>query len=205
MLSAIYVCLVIFVALWAAADGFRKAMTRQLARLLGFAFGVVGARVLTPHIPEYFEWVRPWSQAPEFAEISVNLVCAVAIYCCFYALFSLISPLLNRALAVVYVGIFNRIAGAFFSLVKNLMWLSIALNLLLCFSPKSGLLVYEKANDGNPVAAVMALAPGLLGCYGAEDFALFNQLKQAKTISCNFTPPSSVILLASLPEGDLNP
>lgn len=183
MLNALYLILVILVALWAAAKGFRTGITRQLSALLGFAFGAVTARVLYPELSHHFEWSAKLSQAPEFSDFSINLVCAVVIYSVVFALFSPLSIILKKLVSFIYVGIFNRIAGAFLSLLVNLLWLSMLLNLLLCFSSSSRLIVYEKANDGNPVAAVMALTPAILGCPGAEDFAHFNQLREAKSIS----------------------
>lgn len=194
MVNAIYFFLAILIALWGLAHGFRLGITRQMASFLGFAFGAVFARILAPELSVHFQWAAALSQAPEFSELTVNLICAVTIYCVVFALFSLLSPLLNLALSVIPVGMFNRLIGAFFSLVKNLLWLSLAFNLLLCLSPASRLIGYEKANDGNLIAAVMALTPAILGCYGAEDFAHFNQLKEAKSISCNFHSPPNVII-----------
>lgn len=195
MLNAFYSILVILVALASIARGFRFGLSRQIASVLGFAFGAVCARVLTPQFTPNFLWAKNFSQAPEFADFTVNLVSAVVIYIIVFFLFSFLSPLFNKVMRVLETGILNRIIGAFFSLIKNLLWVSIFLNLLLCLSPKSKLLNYEQSNDGNLVATVMDLTPAILGCYGASDFAHFNQLKEAKSISqnCNVTlfPDSS--------------
>lgn len=195
MINIIYLSVVLIVAFMAIAAGFRKGISGQVSSLLGFAFGAVGARVLTPGFSSTFTWAGTVSQAPEFSDFTTNLVCAVIIYTVIYLLFTLLAGVLNSALSLFGKGMLNRLTGAFFSLVKNLLWLSILYNLLLCFSPASGLLMYERSNDGNPVAAVMALTPAVLGCYGAEDFAHFNQLKEAKLISCNFSAPSNVIIM----------
>ena len=186
MVNIFYIGLILVVAFFAIGSGFRKGLTGQLASLLGFGFGAVGARILTPEYVESFQWTSNISQAPEFADFTANLVCAIVIYTLIYWLFSLLSLILRKAMSIIEVGIFNRIIGAFFSLTKNLLWLSIFFNLLLCLSPSSRLLRYERANDGNLVAAVIAITPAILGCYGGEDFAHFNQLKDAKFISCNY-------------------
>lgn len=195
MVNAIYLILVILVGLYSLAAGFRKGITHQLTHLLGFSFGAVAARVLTPDFSHHFNFTASLSQAPEFADFTANLVCASVIYAVAYAFFTLFTPLFKLVSNVIPVGIFNRILGSFFALTKNLLWLSIAFNLMLCISPASRLLIYEKANDGNLVAAVMAITPAILGCYGAEDFAHFNQLKHAKTISCNFKASPDVIYI----------
>lgn len=186
MANLTYLAFVLAVALVSITIGFRRGITHQLASLLGFAFGAVAARILAPHFTPAFIWTGHLSLAPEFTIFTANLVCAVVIYIIVYSLFMILNPLLRSAMSVFEVGMFNRILGAFFSLTKNLLWLSIFFNLLLCCSANSGLLRYERANDGNLIAAVMAITPAILGCYGAEDFAHFFQLREAKTISCNF-------------------
>ena len=194
MSNIIYLALLLIVSFVAIATGFRRGLTGQIASLLGFAFGAVAARVFTPELGSSFSWVEKFSPAPEFNEFATNLVCAATIYFVVYELFSILSVILRRTLSVFEVGMFNRLLGAFFSLVKNLLWLSIIFNILLCFSSNSGLLRYEQANDGNPIAAVMELTPAILGCYGGEDFAHFHQLKEAKYISCNFKGERNVII-----------
>ena len=194
MINAIYLILVLGVGMVSLAVGFRRGISRQLASILGFAFGAVASRVLSPEWADSFQWARAFSMAPEFGEFTSNLVCGVTVYTVVYLLFSLLSPVLQAAMSVFRVGIFNRLSGAFFTLLKNLLWLSIGFNLLLCFSPKSELLRYEAANDGNLVAAVMSLTHAVLGCSGAEEFAHFHQLKEAKSISGNFNRSPNVIL-----------
>ena len=193
MLNALYLILTLIVAIYAIISGFRRGITRQLTSLLGMAFGAVGARLLTPEFIHYFEWARGLSQEPDFILLTQNLVGSVIIYALIYWFFSLFNIILKRIFAYIEIGMFNRLIGAFFSLINNLLWLSIFFNLILCFSPSSRLLNYEKANDGNLISAVMAMTPVFLGCYGAEDFAHFNQLKEAKRISCNFRTQPNVI------------
>lgn len=194
MSNGLYLAIVIIVAIAAIFSGFRKGITGQISSLLGLAFGSVVARILAPELSSSFEWVKVVTPSPEFNNFASNLVCAIVIYCIVFIAFNFLSMILRGAMSVFQVGMFNRLVGGFFSLVKNLMWVSIFFNLLICFNPDSGLLRYERANDGNLVAAVMAITPGLLGCYGAEDFAHFHQLKEAKSISCNFNGPENVII-----------
>ena len=192
-MNTVYLLLVIVVALIAIATGFRQGITGQLASLLGFAFGAVAARVLTPVFANNFQWAANMSQAPEFSDLTINLVCSCVIYFLVFCLFFLLSPFFNFVMRAIDIGALNRLTGAFFSLVKNLLWVSIVFNLALCFSQATGLLQYERSNDGNLVSAVMALTPSILGCYGAEDFAHFNQLKEAKLISHNIKGDYNVI------------
>lgn len=182
-LNIFYLGIVLLVALVSLAIGFRRGITMQLASLLGMAFGAVAARILSPELEGSFNWVEKYTPAPEFNEFAMNLMAGCVIYTVVYGLFMIFSRILQGALSIFSIGMFNRILGAFFSLLKNLLWLSIFLNLLICFKSESGLLRYERANDGNLVASVMELTPAILGCYGGEDFAHFHQLKEAKSIS----------------------
>lgn len=193
MSNGFYLTLVLIVGFVSIAVGFRQGITRQLASLLGFSFGAVAARVLARPLSDSFEWASRWAPHPMFADFAVNLVSAVIIFAAVYLVFLLFSRILNGAMAVFEIGMFNRILGAFFSLVKYMLWLSIFLNLSLCFSTESGLMRYETANDGNLVAGVMEITPLFLGCYGADDFAHFHQLKEAKGISLNYNARKCVI------------
>lgn len=188
MIESLYFLVIIIVAFLSVVTGFRRGLTSQVASLLGVAFGAVAARVLYPEFSQNFQFAARFSQSPEFDEFSINLITCVVIYFVVYWLFAILSVVLGRALAVIEKGIVNRIVGACFTLLKNLIWVSIIYNLLLCFSSSSGLLKFEQSDDGNLVAAVMRLTPAVLGCYGPDDFALFHQLKDAKSISRNFKP-----------------
>lgn len=198
MSDGFYLAIVLVVAFLAIVAGFRRGITRQIASVLALAFGVVAARILGAEFTDSFLWARSFSPEPEYHEVTVDLVCCSVIYAAVFLAFSMLSGILSGAMSVFQVGMFNRLLGAFFSLLKNLMWLSIIFNLLLCYRPDCGLLRFEASNDGNLVAAVMDLSPALLGCYGAEDFAHFHQLKEAKFISCNFKSSSNVIFTDNL-------
>lgn len=195
MANAFYSILIIAAALVGLIRGFRLGISRQIASLLGLSFGAVSARVLFPPLAPHFQWAERLSQAPEFTDFTINLTGTVIIFSVVYLFFSLLSPIFRIIFAVWEVGIINRLLGSFLALVKNLLWISIFLNLILCYFPSSGLLYYERSNDGNLVGAVMDITPIILGGYGAEDFALFNQLKEAKSISCNFRTCPNVIYI----------
>ena len=194
MLNVFYLLLVLAVGFISFWRGFRRGFTGSISSVLGFSFGAVASRILTPDLSIYFKGMARFSQDPDFSEFTVNLVCAVVIYIAVFWIFSILGLIFRRIFSIIEMGMFNRLLGAFFSLTIGLLWLSILLNLLLCFSSGSGLLKYEKGNDGNLIASVMAITPALLGCYGAEDFAHFHQLKEAKFISCNFKATDNVII-----------
>ena len=190
-----YAVLVLVVALWSIFRGFRLGITRQLSSLLGLAFGSVCARVFTSQYCMYADKLVRGIAEPHYVGLVSNLVCAVCIFIIVFLLFNLTKGIFRRIMSVFHVGILNRMIGSFFCLVCNLLWLSIFFNLLICLRPDSGLMLYEKSDDGNMIAAVMAMTPAILGCRGAEDYAHEVQLREASTISRNYNESESVIII----------
>lgn len=186
MPGALFLLIVLIVAGFSLVGGFRSGFTSQTASFLGLIFGAVCARVFSAEFSDSFQWASLFTVSEDIGPYAANLVCSVIVYCVVFAFFSLFSWILRNALSVIPKGMFNRLLGAFFALAKNLLWVSIFFNLILCFNNQNALLEYERAADGNLVSSVMALAPALLGCYGAEDFSHFYQLEDAKSISHNF-------------------
>lgn len=194
MQNTIYLTVILFMAAFSAVIGFRRGFTGQLASLLSLAFGAVGSRILTPRFAPSFEpWVSDVLHEP-FVGFSSELFCAVCIYIFIYALFSFFTGILNGAVSVFRVGMFNRLSGSFFCIFKNLLWVSIAYTVILSLNPESGLLKYARQNDGNVISAVMELTPAILGCNGANDLAHLIQMKEAAKISCNFPRKQCVII-----------
>lgn len=203
MASGFYMILAIAVALAAIIYGFWRGLSGQLASLLGFAFGIVAARIFTPEFHFYFkDFVSVFVEEP-YEELAANAFCASAIYIATFLLFNLFSPILRGALSVFDVGILNRIAGALFSLTAALLLVSIFFTLLLCVNPDCGLLNYEKSDDGNLAAAIMDMTPAFLGCQGADELAHLVQLQQAATISYNFNDPQNVIIIKDISFSDV--
>ena len=193
MADVVYPALVLIVSILGIIYGFRRGITGQISSLLGFGFGAVCARVFAPR---YASSIEPWISSisePYFLPLVTNLLCASGLFIFVYAFFSLSSSIFRDAMSVFEIGMFNRLVGTFFSLTISLLWLSIILNICIALFPDSSLMKYEKSDDGNMVAVVMALTPSILGCYGADDFAHRVQLKHAKTISCNFKHRENVI------------
>ncbi len=97
--------------------------------------------------------------------------------------FSIFTGVLNFVLGMIPVGIVNSIAGAAFSTLKYLMFLSILFDLAICRPFESPLMHCAQHDDGNLVDGVIRLAPELLGTMSAEEYILSVQLWEAKSIS----------------------
>lgn len=193
MINGLYLVIILVVAAFSAIIGFRKGITRQLSSLLGVAFGAVAARILAPGLAVQFTGLVSSHFDSRFVGFVSGLLAAVVIYLIVYAVFSIFTKVLRGALSVFEVGMFNRLLGSFFCIFKNLLWVSIFYNLLLCYNPDCGLLRYARSDDGNMVGGVMWLTSAVLGCGGAHELGHLIQLQEAASISCNFNCPADVI------------
>ena len=158
-------------------------MTRQVPSLLGLAFGAVAVRVFIPEYSVSFHEYLPRAINERYEDYVDNFLSGCFLYTGVYVIVTFFCGVLKGALSVLGIGMLNRIVGSLFSLLKNLLWLSLLFNLMLCNDPESKLLEYEKSGDGNIVAGVLDLTEIVTGLQSAEYFAHLVQLKDAATIS----------------------
>ncbi len=181
--EAIYHILVIAVALVAMLRGFKRGLMRQVSGILGFVFGVVAARSLGP---DFGDWLMGWfpkfydpvAKTFFFSTLSFGLIWCASVF-----LFSMLTKILNVVLGYLPVGIMNSIAGAVFTLLKYLMFLSLLFDLAICRPQLSPLMHCVRHDDGNLVDEVVRLAPAILGSMSADEYAHRVQLWEARDIS----------------------
>lgn len=181
--EAIYHILVIAVSLVGLFRGFRVGLLRQISEILGFVFGVVAARTLGPG---FAEWLAPWF--PHFYDaVAKTFFLSVLAYAVIWSLslllFSMLTRVLDYILSFFSVGVVNSLAGALFSLLKYLMFLSVLFDLAICRPFESPLMHCARHDDGNLVDAVIRLAPEVLGTMSADEYILRVQLWEARSIS----------------------
>ncbi len=181
--EAIYHIIVIAVALVGIFRGFNAGLLRQVSAVLGFVFGIVAARALGP---DFAAWLTSWFPQyyhPVAKTFFVSILGYGIIWgLCMFA-FSMLTGILNHVLGLIPVGIVNSIAGAAFSLLKYLMYLSILFDLALCRPYDSPLMHCARHDDANLVEMVIKLAPELLGTMSADDYVHKVQLWEARSIS----------------------
>lgn len=188
-----YHIIVIAVAAYAVIKGFKSGFTGQISGILGFAFGTVCAHVFEPEAESLIRAILPGIRHSAVSAFIYSVLASVSVYCVVYMLFKIFTKVLKSAMQVFYVGMLDSIMGSMFCLLKYMVVVSIAYNLILCINPGSSLLKYANADDGNVVEAVVLLAPGLLGCGDVGDLAHLLQIRDAKSISCNLTTTPLVI------------
>lgn len=181
--EAIYHILVIAVALVGMFRGFRTGLLRQVSGVLGFVFGIVAAHVLGP---DFSVWLAGWFPRyydPVAKTFFIQILAYGFIWgmCLFF--FSMFAGILNYILGFIPSGMMNSLAGAAFSTLKYLMFLSILFDLAICRPFESPLMHCARHDDGNLVDGVIRLAPSFLGTMTAEDYILGVQLWEAKSIS----------------------
>ena len=195
MKTEVYFGLVLVVAFIALIRGYSKGITRQIPAFLGFSFGVVCARIFSQSWAYRFESFTERYCDPYYTTYVADLVSAVVIYGLVFLFIWIIMRFISKLFAVIELNLLNRALGAFFNLISYMLWLSIAYNLGLFFNPDSGLMKYQKSDDGNLVSFVMTLTPNILECYSADEFTHKVQLREASYISCNFIDTENVIFL----------
>lgn len=181
--EAIYQLLVIAVAVTAIVRGFHSGLARQTSGVLGFAFGVVAARAAGPGFAEWLMiWVpsicEPVARTFFFSVLAYGIIWSATI-----CLFSLLARILNVLMGMIPMGIVNSLAGAVFSSLKYLMFLSLLFDLAICRPSESPLMHCARHDDGNLVDCVIRIAPAILGCMSADDYVHHVQLWEAKKIS----------------------
>lgn len=188
-----YHIIVLAVAAFSVIKGFKRGFTGQISGILGFAFGTVCAHVFESDVEAVLRAILPGVRQSAGGAFIYSVLSSVIVYGLVYTAFKMFTKVLRSAMQVFYVGMLDAILGAMFSLLKYMLLLSIVYNLLLCINPKSPLLKYASADDGNIVESVVLLAPGLLGCGSVHDLSHLIQLREAKKISCNITSVPLVI------------
>lgn len=179
----IYQATAIFIALFAVIRGFRKGFTRQVPQLIGFCFGVVCAHIFCIPVEDTIRDILPSVAHRAERDYVYNILSRGMIFLIVYEVFSFCTGFLRLFFRRSTPGVFSCICGAFFSLVRYLLGLSIAYSFIFCVFPRSELLHCAKSDDGNVAGAVMLVAPAILGGETIDDLTHTLQLEEAKCIS----------------------
>lgn len=181
--DAFYHLLVIAVALVGLFRGFRAGLTRQVSAVIGFVFGIVAARTVGPDIALWLESWMPCFYHPVAKTFFLEIVAYGMVWGLCMLVSSLFAGILNVVLGILSSSLLNSIAGSAFCLLKYFMFLSLLFDIAICRPDDSPLMYCATHDDGNPVDAVIRIAPVILGTMSAEDYILHVQLWEAKKIS----------------------
>ncbi|MBD5309486.1 MAG: CvpA family protein [Bacteroides sp.] len=191
--EAAYHIIVLVVAAVALFKGFRSGFTGQVSGILGFAFGTVCCHVFGEDVESVIRMIFPGIADVPGNTFIYSVLGVAVVYIAVYLVFRMLTGVLRSAMQVFGLGLLDRLFGSAFCMVKYLLFLSIAYNIIVCVNPDSPLMKYANADDGNVVECVMLLAPEFLGCYSFADLSHILQLRAARRISCNYPPSLRVI------------
>lgn len=187
-----YHILALAIGAWAIVRGFRKGITRQMCGLLGFAFGIVSARILAEPGEAAARSIMPAFDGPVGDRFIYSIASGAAIFTLVFFIFRWTTASIGRALQAIDTGVLDSLLGSGFHLAKSLLFLSVAFNGLVCLNPQSRLMKYASDSDGNVVEAVMQFAPAVLGCMSFDELSHAFQLEDARKISQNLYQPQGV-------------
>lgn len=188
----IYQLILITALLAAIVYGWRRGMAKQIAPLLGVAFGFVSARLFYEQAAEMLDPLIPASEtfAPHpFGEpmrkYTAYMVGAATVFAVVFLVFRLLGGVLTRAMNVIHTGAIDSILGAAFSCLKWVLIMSIIFNLWLILRPDCELRRYCSDGDGNIVELVMDVAPAMLGTESPSDLEHYHQMEEAHKLDYN--------------------
>lgn len=184
MHSVVYHLAVIAIAAIGVVRGYRKGFTGMLSTAIGLAFGIVCARLFCDPVQAWLEETFPERAMAFGSEFLFSMAASGGIFCVVTLLMQSLTRLLNVSLSAFSSGVLNSLMGTLLCVVKYLLFMSVAYNLIADWNPReSQLLRYATYHDGNVVEAVMKMAPATLGLPGVEELAHRVQLEEAKKIS----------------------
>lgn len=135
--------------------GFRKGLLRSLASFIGLVAGVYGAMFFSDYVRAYLDKWFDWSQ--DLTRIASFLITFFLIM----LIFSVLGRLLTKVADFAMMGIFNKLFGGIFSVLKYAFVISVVF-MFVNASENYRILTPEQREDSVLYAPVASLAPAIL-------------------------------------------
>ncbi len=181
----LYPVIVLLLIAISAVWGFRRGLARQTPTVIGTAFGIICTHILTPGLNEVMQGAFTMVHGHPEEKFVYDTISSAIIFISIYLIFRTVTFFLANVFNMENSTILDNLGGALFALFKNMLILSIILNLIVALNIKSSLLRTARSSDGNTVFEVMMLSPAVLGGEDVEDLFHKVQLEEAKKISIN--------------------
>lgn len=175
--------IVVIVAAFSTIWGFRKGFGRQTPSVIGLAFGIISARLLASGLNDVLYGAFPSVHGHVEQRYLYDNLATGIVFFSIYIIFRTITGFLGKVFRSNETTILDNLSGALYALLKNMLFLSIILNIICGASPESELRRCARSDDGNVVQEVMLLGPALLGGEDIVDLSHRIQLEEAKKIS----------------------
>lgn len=161
--------------------GFKKGLLRSLASLIGLVVGVYCAMYFSDYVKVYLENWFDWSE--DLTRIASFLITFFLIM----FLFSLLGRLLTKVADFAMLGIFNKIFGGVFNVLKFAFLISVIF-MFVAASENYRILTEEKREASVLYGPVAMIAPAILPAimkeveeYNNNDEELLDEKSPAKT------------------------
>jgi len=135
--------------------GFKKGLLRSLASLIGLVVGVYCAMYFSDYVRVYIEKWFEWSE--DLTGIASFLITFFLVM----FLFSLLGRLLTKVADFAMLGIFNKIFGGVFNVLKFAFLISVIF-MFVAASENYRILTEEKRDSSILYGPVAAIAPAVL-------------------------------------------
>lgn len=181
----LYPVIVLLLIAISAVWGFRRGLASQTPAVIGTAFGIICTHILTPGLNQVMQGAFTMVHGHPEEKFVYDTISSAIIFFSIYFIFRTVTFFLANVFNKENSTILDNLGGALFALFKNMLILSIILNLIVALNIKSSLLRTARSSDGNTVFEVMMLSPAVLGGEDVEDLFHKVQLEEAKKISMN--------------------
>lgn len=135
--------------------GFRKGLLRALASLVGLVVGVYCAMFFSEYVRVYVERWFHWSDEVNY------VVSFLATFLIIMTLFSLLGRVLTKVASVAMLGIFNKVMGGVFNILKYAFLVSVVF-MFVNASEDYRILDEKKRDESLLYTPVSIIAPAIL-------------------------------------------
>ncbi len=150
----IVLAILAIVALYAVITGFMKGLLSQIGQIAGLIIGILAARALTPGLLKMLSV----DAGVDSASMISTVLCYILVYLAAYFAVVIVARLLKLVVKVACLGVLDRIGGAVFKLLKWMIIMSLAYNLLVSISPSMA----PDPSSGPFETTLYNIAPALL-------------------------------------------
>lgn len=134
---------------WAIYRGFTKGFIIEIASLIAIVLGVYGAIHFSYFISDLLKLHSPYSPLISFAVTFLIIVIVIFLF----------AKMLEKSINLLALGIFNKLAGAFFSLLKMAFIISVLLIFVNKLDSKINIISKETRNESLLYQPISAIAP----------------------------------------------
>ena len=146
--------------------GLRRGVFSQLGSVGGVIVGIIACRLFSGPVTDLFTGDNPDPNDLYVSGVFAN----VLIFIVGFIAARLVAHLIKSVSNSLHLTIFDRIAGALFSLFEWFLIFSLLLNIWQAFRPDIDITSGSRIADGRAAKAVVDFAPKILGSETFKDF-----------------------------------